>query len=94
MPYASGKSGTGSTFLAYIKISDEIKTALATKHPKAEMHPDALLPLTNSLLNVIYEQITPEVIQKCSRELKGSGGPTLVDADSLKHFLCSHAYGK
>ena len=78
------------------KISDDIKTALAIKHPKAEqMHPDALLPLTRPLPNpVIYEQITPEVIQKCGRELKDSGGLTLVDADSWKHFLCSRAYGK
>ena len=41
---------------------------------------------------MIYGQITAEVVQKSSKELKGSGGPTLVDADSWKHFLCSRAY--
>ena len=59
------------------------------------MHPDVMLPVTRPSPNpVIYEQITAEVIQKASRELKGSGGPTLVDADTWRHFLCSRAYGK
>ena len=78
------------------KITEEVKKSLLLKHPKAEeMHPEALLNITKPTPNpVIYEQITPEIIQKSSRELKGSGGPTLVDADMWKHFLCSRAYGK
>ena len=93
-----GKVGQASRFInnndaitGVHKISDNIKTALANKHPKAEqMHPDVLLPVTRPSPNpVIYEQITAEVIQKSSRDLKGSGGPTLVDADSWKHFLCT-----
>ena len=78
------------------KLTDDIKIALARKHPKAEpMHPNVMLPVTRPSPNpVIYEQITAEVIQKASRELKGSGGPTLVDADTWRHFLCSRAYGK
>ena len=47
------------------KISDEIKTALEKKHPKAEqMHPDVLLPVTRPSPNpFIYELITAEVIR-------------------------------
>ena len=78
------------------KITSEVKQALTAKHPKAEgCSPDALLAITKPLPNpVIFEQITPELIQRCSKFLTGSGGPTLIDADSWKHFLCSRAYGK
>ena len=54
-----------------------------------------MLPITTPLPNpVIYEQITAEVIQRSSKHLNGSGGPTLVDTDAWKHFICSRAYGK
>ena len=77
-------------------INDQIKEALANKHPKAEeLFPEAMLPITTPLPNpVIYEQITAEVIQRSSKHLNGSGGPTLVDTDAWKHFICSRAYGK
>ena len=43
---------------------------------------------------VIYEAITAELVQKTARFMKGSGGPTLVDADIWKHFLCSKVFGR
>ena len=48
------------------KITPEVKHALAEKHPKAEdPSPDALLTITKPLPNaVIFEQITPELVQK------------------------------
>ena len=77
-------------------ISDDIKEALAKKHPKAEkLFPEVLLQIDKPLPNpVIYENITAESIQRASKNLQGSGGPTLVDADAWKLFLCSRAYGK
>ena len=77
------------------KISAEIRDALAKKHPKAEeLHPEVMLPITRPKPNsVLFEQITAETIQKASKDLSGSGGPTQVDADTWKHFICSRAYG-
>ena len=75
------------------KITDDVKLALAEKHPKREeCFPYAMLPVTKPLPNaVIFEQITPEVIQRSSKNLSGSGGPTNIDADMWKYFLCSRA---
>ena len=75
------------------KITESVKLALANKHPKGEeCLPDAILSVTRPLPNaVIYEHITPEIIQRSSKQLSGSGGPTQVDADIWKYFLCSRA---
>ena len=77
------------------RITDNIKEALLDKHPKGEdAHPEVLLPLIRPAPNpVIFEQITAETIQRSSKNLNGSGGPTLVDADAWKHFICSRSYG-
>ena len=77
------------------ELSEVILEALR-KHPRGEEpHPDVMMDITKPLPNpVIYEHITAEVIQKCGRELSGSGGPTLVDADHWKYFLNSRAYGQ
>ena len=74
----------------------DVKHALAEKHPKAEeCSPDALLTITKPLPNaVIFEQISPELIQRCSKFLTGSGGPTRADDGLWKYLLCSRAYGK
>ena len=34
------------------------------------------------------------MVQKTARNIRGSGGPTLVDSDMWKHFLCSKQFGK
>ena len=77
-------------------ISHEIIEALKAKHPKGEeLHADVMLDITKPLPNpVIYEHLTPEVIQKSAKNLSGSGGPSLVDADLWKYFLNSRAYGQ
>ena len=77
------------------KVSEAVKQALSDKHPIGELpHPDVMLPITAPPANqVIFEQITSDLIQKSSKDLSGSGGPTLVDADIWKHLICSRAYG-
>ena len=42
----------------------------------------------------MFEVITAERVFKTAKQLKGSGGPTLVDSDMWKQFLCSKAFGK
>ena len=34
-----------------------------------------------------------ELVEKAALNFKGSGGPTHLDADGWKHFLCSKPYG-
>ena len=77
-------------------LSDEIREILQEKHPKArEVDPDIIIQQENiSPETVIYEEINADLVYKIAREMKGSGGPTLVDADMWKNFLCSKIYGK
>ena len=42
---------------------------------------------------MIYEEIDGISVYKAAKQLQGSGGPTLIDADGWKHILCSRAYG-
>ena len=76
--------------------NDEIKNILHTKHPRSEPAlPEALLPLSDSVVqNVIFEDISGELVQKCGKNLHGSGGPTQIDSEIWKHILCSRSYGR
>ena len=76
-------------------ISEEIRNILQAKHPRAE-HPDVevLLKVTEPpAQNVMFENITADLIKQSSKQLNGSGGPTLIDADGWKHIICSRSYG-
>ena len=46
------------------------------------------------IISVTYEEITSEMVEKIARNMKGSGGPTLIDSESWKDFLCSKVYKK
>ena len=79
------------------KLNDDIKTILLQKHPEArDVKQAALLP-PNDVEDpepVIYEEIGSELVQKISKKLKGSGGPSQVDADMWRDFTGSKALGK
>lgn len=77
-------------------LSDEIKQLLEEKHPKArDVDEEILLPPTaNDPEPVIYESIDGTSVYRAAKQLEGSGGPTLIDADGWKHILCSKSYGK
>ena len=64
--------------------TDEIKNILKVKHPNSEpASPDVLLPVTSPPPQlVVFENIDAELVQKCSMSLRGSGGPTLIDANT------------
>ena len=76
-------------------VSNEIRDILQKKHPKAELpDPDALLTITKPpVQNVIFESLTADLIRTSSKQLNGSGGPTLIDSDMWKHILCCKSYG-
>ena len=76
-------------------LSGEIKDILQSKHPEARpIHQDTILNSDNlpKVEPVIFEEITAEKVQRTARNMKGSGGPTLVDSDTWKDFLCSKAF--
>ena len=77
------------------QLNDEIKQILQEKHPEGRNPvPDVLLPQTSTAPQpVIYEEITSDSVYRTAKNMKGSGGPTLVDADTWKQFLCSKVYG-
>ena len=43
---------------------------------------------------VIYEEIDSELVRKTANKMKGSGGPTQIDADTWKYFTGAKALGK
>ena len=66
------------------------------KHPQGrDVDDDAVVPPQNNPPTepVLFEQIDAELVEKVARRMKGSGGPTQIDADSWKTFLCSRSYG-
>ena len=43
---------------------------------------------------IIFEEITADQVQRVAKKMKGSGGPTQVDSEIWRDFLCSKAFGK
>ena len=76
-------------------LSEEIKHLLQEKHPKArDVSNDVLLPSeATDPEPVIYEEIDGTAVYKAAKQLQGSGGPTLIDADGWRHILCSKSFG-
>ena len=76
-------------------LSPEIKDILQQKHPKSrEASPEILLPLTSVPPQpVLYEEITAHAVYKIAKNMRGSGGPSMIDSDIWKQLLCSKAYG-
>ena len=76
--------------------TNEILQILKEKHPKSEpASEEILLPVTSPApQSVVFENITPELVQKSSKALHGSGGPTLIDSDGWKHILCCKSYAQ
>ena len=76
-------------------LNEEIKNILQEKHPKSrEVDDEIILPQTaDPTQPVIFEEIDADTVQKTARYLKGSGGPSLIDSEIWKDFLCSKAFG-
>ena len=72
-------------------LDNNIKEILQKKHPKArDMIPETvLLPTSVPPQPVMYEEITGHAVYRIAKN-----GPTYIDSDSWKQFLCSKVYGK
>ena len=77
-------------------LTRRIKSILQEKHPSAQTPPaDILLHITATVAQpVTFAEISAELVEKAALKVKGSGGPTHLDADGWKHILCSKAYGR
>ena len=42
---------------------------------------------------MIFEETTGETVQKNSKKFICSGGPSIIDSDIRKDFLCSKSFG-
>ena len=80
-------------------LSDAIKALLQEKHPKRREIAEDILIQESSVQTqaphpVVYEGIDAVRVHSAAMKLHGSGGPTLLDGDGLRHMLCSKSYGK
>ena len=78
-------------------LNQEIKQILLDKHPKSRevINEEIFLPMTaEPPEQIIFEEITSNQVQKIAKNMKGSGGPTQVDSEIWRDFICSKAYGK
>ena len=78
------------------QINECVLSKLKDKHPPAsEANCKVQMEITKDPpVPVIFEEISAELVQKVTKQIQGSGGPTKVDADFFKHILCSKFYGK
>eukprot|EP00117_Sycon_ciliatum_P038353 scpid42091/ scgid2002/ len=68
---------------------ETVRDALLKKHPPSVTPPaSALLPGDPEIVNqVIFQQITPELIKKIGRGMQGSSGPSGLDAEAWCRML-------
>ena len=77
-------------------ISPQVSEKLKSKHPSGQAaNDDILLNITKDApKQVIFEEISVELVQSVTTNIQGSGGPIKVDSDFFKHIICSKFYGK
>ena len=78
-------------------VTERVREILKSKHPPAEdIQLDALCnkELSTNVQEVVFENIDLHSVQLAAKNLKGSGGPTKIDAEIWTHILCSKSYGK
>ena len=68
-------------------LSNHVRDVLHDKHPRGEdMHPDAAIQGDAPVVQpVIFEEINAQSIQSAAQSVRGSGGPTNIDADLWRH---------
>ena len=78
-----------------LNMNEEVLENLREKHPPAQLctGSDLLRGPLNKIEAVLYDQIEGHNIYKAALSKKGSGGPTYVDSDAWKRFMCSKSFG-
>ena len=75
-------------------ISPQVSEKIKSKHPPGQAaNDDILLNITKDApKQVIFEEISVELVQSVTTNIQGSGGPIKVDSDFFKHIICSKCY--
>ena len=79
-----------------LEINHDTIGSLNQKHPRGQdTQEDMILkgPI-KEVKPVIYEEITSEMIRKMASRVKGTAGPSNMDADQWFHILGSSAFGQ
>ena len=78
-----------------LNIDEEVIDNLKKKHPSAQpcSSSDLLKGPHHKVEEVLFDQIDGHSIYRATLSTKGSGGPTYVDSDAWKRFLCSKSFG-
>ena len=95
-----GKVGAALKFLeeqsenAVLPPTGDIVKKLEALHPAAcKIHPETLIEGPISEVNpATFYSIDETEILKAANSTKGSGGPSLLDAQQWKRLLCSNKY--
>ncbi len=76
------------------KVTDAVVKSLEEKHPIAKPVDPACVVNGEipKVEPVIFETIDGDLIQSVAKQVAGSGGPTLLDADGWKHILCCNNF--
>ncbi|KAL5262412.1 hypothetical protein ACHWQZ_G007957 [Mnemiopsis leidyi] len=79
-----------------LEANQKVVDELLMKHPKAEpMHNDVALEGPHFLPpKVTYHSIDAQAIYLAAKNTNGAAGPSGIDADGWKRFLCSRSFGK
>ena len=74
---------------------DEVKQQLNIKHPQASPKFDTLLlhSPVNEIHEMVFNEITEDLIQKTALRIKGAAGPSEFDADDWRRILGSNVFG-
>ena len=78
-----------------LDVTDEVLQSLESKHPDAKQAtPAALVSDLNSRFvePIIYENIDSSLVHKAALHIRGSGGPTKIDADIWRQMFCSKSF--
>ena len=79
-----------------LTINDENIKLLNEKHPKAKIADEDMIlegPI-NYVDSIIFENITGDLIKKISFNMRGSAGPSAMDADQWRMILGTKKYGQ
>ena len=79
-----------------LKLTDEVMDELRKKHPKPAI--TTFEPLlsgpTQPVPSYFFDCIDEQTILKAAKETKGSGGPSGIDAEQFRRFVCSKNFAK
>ena len=76
------------------KVKMKVIDILKDKHPESQPATEGglLQGPKNDVENVIYNSIDGELIERCTKRMGGSAGPSGLDSDGWKRIICSKQF--